>query len=377
MSATPQTQAMQPAAAGTPAVITTPDEFSTAMARWQKEHHNVLTAFSNIAGLAASHAIQWSMVQLDPDPTKGGTEDVYDGLPFLKKDQVAPAKRGLRKIAEALGISIRIEHLSVGRVRHYWLVKAIASYRGIDGSTVIREACMEWDLRDGSDRLKGWTTAAQISEGRKHGLRACETRAINAVIRECGCGVKQAYTKGELAKPFVAVRVVFLPDYSDPEVKRLVTERALSGTNQLYAPTAPSHVPSVPAFADDDEPRVKTIGSGSTPAANQSTGAPQSKPPVPATEADQPPTPDAVRIADVRTRQGETGGKKWTRYIIVDSRGAEHSTFDKGLADYAEKAKAARQWVEIAEEADGQYKNLVEITPAGQQPSLLPDQSDL
>jgi hypothetical protein len=94
---------------------------------------------------------------------------------------------------------------------------------------VTREATFEWDLRDGSDRMKGWTpTRSPRPEER---LRACESRAINAAIRECGCGIKQKYTRAELEKPFLVVRVAFQPDMNDPAIKEMVTQQAMSGVS--------------------------------------------------------------------------------------------------------------------------------------------------
>lgn len=353
--------------------ITTPEEFQRAVTACQSQCH-LLTPFANISSIAPMHAVWTSVVQINPDKAAG---EIYDGviegrdarLPWLKEGEVALAKNGLRKIAEGLGIDVRLEYLSVGRVRHYWHVRAVATYKSLDGSVVTREASMEWDLRDGSERLKGFGTN-QISEARKNGLRNCETRAINAAIRECGCGVKQAYRREELLKPFVALRVMFQPDYADPETKRLLTERAMTGTSALYATSAPA-----PALrgAFEDEPATSTpqpVGRGSTAAASgqalprSSTVAPP--PPV----DDRPPTASSVRITDVKTKSGETKGRKWTRYIIVDSHGVEHSTFDADLGEAARRAKASGAWVELTEESDGTYANLVEIAPAGQQPEL-------
>jgi hypothetical protein len=347
-----------------PSVITTPAEYATSLQRWQHEKFNMLTPFSSISGLAQQHGIIASFVQINNDPAKGGPGEVYDGLPFLKSGEVAIAKNGLRKIAEGLGISTRLEYISVGLIRYYWHVKAIASYRGIDGSTVVREASMEWDLRDGSDRLKGWT-ANQVSEARKHGLRACETRAINAVIRESGCGIKQAYQRAELARPFVTVRVAFQPDMSDPSTRRLVTEASLRGTATLYPSHEPAALPPGDAFEDREEPR--TVGSGSTARAA-----------APATKAeDLPPTPHAVRIVDVTSKAGKTGDREWTKYTVVDSAGVEHSTFNKKIADVALKFKAEKTWADIVDEPseDGKYRNIEEISVA--QPSLLPDEGKL
>ena len=359
-------QQLEKAAPRTPAVITTPEEYRGALLRWQEQRFNVLTPFSNISGMAAQHGIITSLIQVNPDKAAG---DVYDGLPFLKHSEVSLAKVGLRKLAECAGISTRTERTDDRRLSYYWEFKAIASYRGIDGAIVTREATKEWDLRDGSPQLKGWTPS-QIEEGRKHGLRNCEARAINAAIRECGCGLKQKYTREELAKPFVVCRVMFQPDMTDPAIKALVTQAALGGTTALYPSAAPSALPApvvdVEEVAGPSAPR--SVGRGSTSA--------QAAPAAP--DPDHPPCAGAVRIVEVTPHTGTRKDKTtWTRYVIVDSEGAQHSTFDKGIADYAAQAQAARQWVELSEETDGDFKNLIEITPAGQQPSLLPDPGKL
>lgn len=339
----------------TPAIITTPEEYRGAYLRWQQQQLNILTPFTNVSGLAQQHGILASTVLIKTDRESGEVYDNSGGLLWLKDNEVALAKPGLRKIAECAGISTSTTRTDPRTIPNYWEMKAIATYRGIDGAPISREATMEWDLRDGSDRLKGFKPN-QITEARKNGLRNCETRAINAVIRECGCGLKQKYTKAELAKPFVVLRVSFVPDLSDPETKRLVTERALGGTNAMYPP------PRLSTPTDVIDIHAGPAMPSADPAAN-----------VGSSDPDTPPTPDAVRIVKVESKSGEKNGKPWTRYSIVDSTGSDHSTFSKSVADFAEKALASKQWVEITEEADGQYKNLIEITAAGEQPSLLPD----
>jgi len=366
-----QSQQLERAAARTPEVITTADEFRSSVLRWQQSNLNVLTPFSNISGLGSFCGIFTTVLTFDPNPD---AKEVYDGskVPWVKPDELALAKNGLRKVAEGLGVSTSLIHLSVNQVRHYWHVKAVARYRGLDGAWIEREASMEWDLRDGSERLKGFQPK-QIEEARKHGLRNCETRAINAAIRECGCGIKQVYKKTELAKPFVAVRVALRQDQNDPDVKRIVAENFFGASRALY-PHA--QVAAVDAFADtdDDTREPKSVGRGSTrPAetqAAQQTAATTTSTASPA--ADTPPCEGAVRVVDIKTTTGEKNNRKWTRFEIVDSNGESHSTFSRSIADVAEKAKASRDWVEIVVESteDGKYKNLVEIAPAGQSPTL-------
>jgi len=356
-------QGLEKAAARTPDVITTPDEYRGALLRWQSQQYHVLTPFTNISGLAPSHGIITSLVHLNPNKEAG---EVYDGLPFLKRDEVAPAKTGLRKLAECAGISTRTERTDPRTIPFYWEFKAIATYRGVDGATIVREATKEWDLRDGAAQLKGWTPN-QIEEGRKHGLRNCEARAINAAIRECGCGVRQKYTREDLKKPFVVMRVMFLPDMSDPEIKRLVTERALGGTSALYSPPMGELPPASP-LTEDNPGAARPVGQGSTVAATPSEAGHTAET---TSDPDQPPTKDAVRIEDVKRTHGQRKDKtSWTRFAVVDSNGEECSTFDTPLGEAAEKAKETRQWVELGVERQGEYRTLVELVPAGQHPPL-------
>lgn len=352
------------------AIITSADQFNRTIATIQKAYH-VLTPFTNIGAIAPQHAIFTSVVQVDTDKAAG---EVYDGmqgdrnvLQFLKAGEVALAKNGLRKIAEGLGISIHLEYLSDGgAIRHFYHVKAVAAYRGLDGSWVQREASELWDLRDGSERMRGWT-ANQVAEGRKHGLRQCETRAINAAIRECGCGVKQSYKKEELSKPFLAFRVNFVPDMADPEQRRAITERAMQGASVLFAQqTSSSSVPSMPtsdAFADAPIDAVP-VGSGATAAA-------QGKPTTPPTpKADEPPNPDAVKVKNAFVKEGvnQKTNKPWKKSVVVDHNDVEYSSFDMRHVEDAKKFQAENAWVDIGYEMNGPYRNIIEITKA--QPSL-------
>jgi hypothetical protein len=340
----------------TPGVITTATQYQEALARWQ-DKYNVLTPFTSISGIAPSFGLIASIVKVRSDKADG---EVYDGLPFLKANEVALAKVGLRKLAECGGISTSTVRTDPRTIKHYWEFKAVATYRGLDGSNTTREATFEWDLRDGSDRLKGWT-ANQITEGRKNGLRNCEARAINAAIRESGCGIKQKYTRAELEKPFLVIRVAFQPDMADPAIKALVTQQALSGSNALYPPTAREVPDAQDAEFIEDAPRHVGRGSTAPPAATAA-----------AAKADEPPTADAVKIASAVIKEGvnATTKRPWKRTVVIDSNGVEYSSFDTGHYDDAIRFKTENAWVEIASEKNGSYNNIIEIVKAGTEPPL-------
>jgi hypothetical protein len=346
----------------------------------------VLTPFQNIGGIAPQHAIFTTVINISTDRAAG---QVYDGvtvdsngnerraLQYVKPGEVALAKNGLRSIAEGLGISIKLVHLSDGgAIRNFYHVKAIAAYRGVDGAWVVREASEVWDLRDGSERMRGWT-ANQIAEGRKHGMRQCEAHAINAAIRECGCGVKQTYTKAELAKPFVAFRVNFVPDANNAEQMRIVTERAMQGASALFAQQQHALPPAaVDPFADAfvEAPHggaaaPTSVGRGATDAASGTKPA-ATAPAAAAPKADEPPCEGAVKIADIKEFKGVKNGRPWVKWTIVDSNGVEASTFSKTDFEDATRFRKSGEWVEIATETQGQYTNIIEIVKAGSNPTL-------
>ncbi|MEZ5421016.1 MAG: hypothetical protein R2708_27255 [Vicinamibacterales bacterium] len=80
-------------AASSAAAITTPEAFSTALARWE-QHFNVLTPFQTFSHLAPGWGISGTICQISPDTRPDGPREVYDGLPFLRKGtEVALAER--------------------------------------------------------------------------------------------------------------------------------------------------------------------------------------------------------------------------------------------------------------------------------------------
>jgi hypothetical protein len=344
----PETALAKSNAAAADKIITSTDVFKDRLATWQAQHYNVLTPTVELTGLAVQHGLIASKVQLDVTEESG---DVYGKMPWLKAGELAIAKNGLRKIASAAGISTTCLRMDDRRIPNYWEFKCVASWRDIDGSVIVREATKDWDARDGADLLKGFTPA-QIQQARRNGLRHCESRATNAAIREYG--VKQKYTREELAKPFVVVRVMYLPDHSDPATRQAMTEAFLRGTSALYTHTSPAALGAAPRVIDVD---------------------PEDETPAGPADPNQPPTPGAVRIVKVEAKSGETNGRKWTCHTVVDSNGVEYTTFSNTVATAAVKFRDARAWVDISDEQNGEYHNIIEIGPA--QPSLLPDPGNL
>jgi len=72
-----------------------------------------------------------------------------------------------------------------------------------------------------------------LLQKRQHKLKLAESGAMNRVVREI-FGLKNAYTKAELAKPFVMVRIVFRPDYNDKEVKKQLIAAHIQSMTGIY-----------------------------------------------------------------------------------------------------------------------------------------------
>lgn len=68
---------------------------------------------------------------------------------------------------------------------------------------------------------------------RKPAAEKAMTGAINRVIRAL-TGLKGQYTRAELQKPFAIPRVTFAPDYTDPEVKRVLLSQGMSSMGSLF-----------------------------------------------------------------------------------------------------------------------------------------------
>lgn len=81
---------------------------------------------------------------------------------------------------------------------------------------------------------------------RKTAAEKAMTGAINRVIRAL-TGVKGQYTKAELEKPFAIPRVTFAPDYTDPEVKRILLSQGMNSIGSLFGGQAVP-VSSAPAL---------------------------------------------------------------------------------------------------------------------------------
>lgn len=174
--------------------------------------------------------------------------------------------QGLRKLAVAAGIiwhPTACHRTDDRHDRDYVSFQSVGGIKKTDGSVIFLKGEYDMDFEVVEDELKelhynkskNWhkTDAekqAYIDSSvrrdmlfkRKHKIKLCETGAATRVIRAL-LGLKSAYTKVELSKPFVMIRIVFQPDLSDPETKRQVTAAAISAMTGIYGPATPPRLP--------------------------------------------------------------------------------------------------------------------------------------
>lgn len=228
----PTQELLRASASGT--VLTSPAEYAAYLNQARSRGAHVLSPVTDIGSLPEHWVFVPSAVYINPDEAAG---EVYRDSLFCKGEEVALTKIALRKIAKAAGISWTVSREDSGTVANYWAMKCELSYRGHDGLPKTEEASYEWDLRDDSPRLKkfkdgqeGKMSAPELNRARLTGYRRCEAGAINAAIREYG--LKQKYTRTELARPFVVFNLVFVPQTE--EQKNMLAQAALGGSSLLY-----------------------------------------------------------------------------------------------------------------------------------------------
>jgi len=143
---------------------------------------------------------------------------------------------------------------------HYCEWRAVGHYRSFDGQVHTILATKEMDMRDGSAQVqmleerakgKGRGAEGQIREMRGFIAAHAETKAQLRAIRSLG--IKTAYTREELSKPFVAAKLMFTGQSDDPQLRRLFAEKTadamMGGAAALYGGGSPALPAGAPVVA--------------------------------------------------------------------------------------------------------------------------------
>lgn len=217
----------------------------------KKAGMNLLLPSTHIEGLSEFHSPVIDYVELSSEPADG---DVYY---HSESKKLVPSKQGLMKLAVCAGIMwdmSQTKRTDNRQSRDYVSYSAVGAVRKADGTLIPFPAEYDMDfevieekLRDqygkkgrsankSGDELQGYIdycVKRDILYKREHKLKICEAGAMNRVIRSL-LGLKSGYTKQELKKPFVVARIVFRPDYSDPQIRNLMIQKSIESLTSVY-----------------------------------------------------------------------------------------------------------------------------------------------
>jgi hypothetical protein len=373
---------LEPVVAG---LLTTVDAVTARM----QEMTRVATVLSpwgqRPSHLAEGFAVSMAVVTLEPDVDQyGNGAETYRGS-FMKADQRAPNKVGLRKLSNALGIEWLPQNcgrVDDGRRPHVCRFAVTGVYRTFDGAVQNLTGTAEIDFSDGSEQIGGWTPAAwaelmtknkaalsagskkdeldwsvggwseqRVRAARQKVVERAETAAKNRAIRDIG--LRHVYTLAELRKPFVCFRMTYVPDMSDPEIKRLVTMNNLSGLAMLYPQLALNPAPVAQGPDVDAAQDVPAKGGEPGAPASDSGHAEPSTPAEPARRA----------RTVIKVDSHQAGGAS----VVLD--GGELCRADDTLAGAAASVCTSGRPVFVALETRAGEAWIVEMEYAGQAPS--------
>jgi len=222
----------------------------------------LLPSLTLVENIGPMQRVAAEEVKINPDPAK---KEVYllNGQEKKKADdqEVALASPALDRLGAACGISFHPDSGMIIDEPRRAGYKAIAMMKKPDGTWMVRpyERVIDLDVLERQARAatqkkiyqakkhyqeKGWAwpgddawveskVAAAMAQKESFLQALAETGAKNRAFRHY-VGLKHAYTRAELAKPFVAIRIDFAPDVTDPETKRFLLEQGTSAAATMY-----------------------------------------------------------------------------------------------------------------------------------------------
>lgn len=253
----------------------------TQLAEYQAEHYNLLLPSTTMDQVPQGMRLSVREVLVD---TSKGSADVYQ-----TENGLAPSGHMLDKIASAAGVSwTDVDRLDDRKHPHYVEIQVKGTYVKLDGTVDLLIATASLDLREDaghgipgpdyediivSAQLAKKPYTKRLRKARKFMFRVCESLAKNRAVRDA-TSMKGSYTKKELEKPFIAVKLV--PDPSNKQAQELMLAKLTDSTNALYGEPATT----VQDAEYEDSPGTESAnGAGETEGGRGKTDPPTSPPP--------------------------------------------------------------------------------------------------
>lgn len=249
-----------------------------ALTKYQEEKFHILTPLTRMTGMPAGIVPSWREVKIEE-------ADCYP----ITRELLGLGGVAIQRIAQVAGVStIDVRRTDDRRHPYCSEYTATVSVIDFDGSRRVKTASSAIDLRsDAAEGIPGGDLAAmlrdiekqearsgrkidvtdRLTQARKFIHRICATQAELRAIAKI-TGLKRAYKRDELARPFAVPKISLDP--SDPDAKRVMLAAASGAQTALYGPPEqmekraegatverPSEEPTVDAPPTDDEPSQK------------------------------------------------------------------------------------------------------------------------
>lgn len=234
-------------------------ELSNQLEEYRKHGaYNVLVPTLTIQEISPYHKPVLEIVRINPDPRAGEVYEIVQGSGEYSLRAVA-----LQRIGYAAGLIWNAR--SCGRTDdgtnpNIVSYRAEAAARKEDGTYMLLNAeymvdlgILEEETRESYEKKskelakeKKWSdqnrkeyvekmVRRDMLQKRKFRLQLAQTGAMDRVIRKI-LGLKGTYRREELEKPFVVPKIVFHPDISDPDVRKMLLQQGLEASNILFGP---------------------------------------------------------------------------------------------------------------------------------------------
>lgn len=217
----------------------------------KKEGANMLLPTTRIGGVSAFHAPVVDYVKLSPDIADG---DVYKH----DENKFIITKQGLMKLSVCAGIiwnMAETKRVDNRGDRNYVAFQAVGGIRKLDGEPVFFKSEYDLDfevleeeltrqfemkaknMRGKTDEDKrqyvDYCVKRDLLFKRRHKVKLAESGALLRVIRSL-LGLKSTYSRKELEKPFVLLRITFKPDFNDPEIRKAMIQKSIESITGIY-----------------------------------------------------------------------------------------------------------------------------------------------
>lgn len=221
--------------------------------------YNVLFPQATMQQISPFHRVRVETVKIDPNPEAGdvfkvGSKQVNNRW----QNVLSLSKTGVLKLATAAGIVWNWQDTRVlSSSKDYVLFQAVGAMRKPSGEWIPLKATKELDMdvieaetyefnlkkAEGlsKEQRKGMTpeqhterqTKTNMIQWKKNKLMRAETGAMLRVVRAL-LSIKHQYSPKELEQPFAVPTVDFSPDYSDPEVRKMIAQEGIRATADLF-----------------------------------------------------------------------------------------------------------------------------------------------